>query len=113
MARAPALQAGGQGFDSLVFHESGRESSARFFDRMGKRKQTQRRDTHELRRHGSAAANKTSESEKRGKAHGGCLGSRRRGRTRQAAKVCGEARTAVDPQVSEWGNPPCAGTASP
>ena len=54
----------------------------------------------------------TSESEKRAKAHGGCLGSRRRRRTRQAAKVCGEARTAVDPQVSEWGNPPREGAAS-
>ena len=55
----------------------------------------------------------TSESEKRARAYGGCLGSRRRGRTRQAAKVHGEARTALDPWVSEWGNPPCAGTASP
>ena len=52
------------------------------------------------------------ESEKRARAYGGCLGSRRRGRTRQAAKVCGEARTAFDPQVSEWGNPPRGGAAS-
>ena len=39
------------------------------------------------------------------RAHGGCLGSRRRGRTRQAAKSRGEARTAYDPRMSEWGNP--------
>ena len=39
------------------------------------------------------------------KAHGGCLGSRRRGRARQAAKSRGEARTADDPRMPEWGNP--------
>ena len=39
------------------------------------------------------------------RAHGGCLGSRRRRRTRQAAKSRGEARTAFDPRMSEWGNP--------
>ena len=42
MARAPALQAGGQGFDSLVLHGGGHVTPARFFDRMGERKQTQR-----------------------------------------------------------------------
>ena len=42
LARAPALQAGGQGFDSLVLHGCGRTTPARFFDRMGERKQTQR-----------------------------------------------------------------------
>ena len=42
---------------------------------------------------------------KKRRAHGGCLGSRRRRRTRQAAKSCGEAQMAKDPQVSEWGNP--------
>ena len=40
------------------------------------------------------------------RAHGGCLGSRRRGRTQQAAKSRGEMRAIVDPRVSEWGNPP-------
>ena len=39
------------------------------------------------------------------KAHGGCLGSRRRRRARQAAKSRGEARTADDPRMPEWGNP--------
>ena len=39
------------------------------------------------------------------KAHGGCLGSRRRRRARQAAKSRGEARTAHDPRMPEWGNP--------
>ena len=39
------------------------------------------------------------------RAHGGCLGSRRRRRTRQAAKSRGEARTACDPRMPEWGNP--------
>ena len=39
------------------------------------------------------------------RAHGGCLGSRRRRRARQAAKSRGEARTACDPRMPEWGNP--------
>ena len=39
------------------------------------------------------------------RAHGGCLGTRRRRRTRQAAISCGEAQTALDPQISDWGNP--------
>ena len=40
------------------------------------------------------------------RAHGGCLGTGSRRRTRQAAIVCGEGQTPFDPQVSEWGNPP-------
>ena len=41
MARAPALQAGGQGFDSLALHErpqprKGQEARTRFFERMRK-----------------------------------------------------------------------------
>ena len=50
MARAPALQAGGQGFDSLILHMPlvGR----RFFDRMeGKTRKSstvRKSDTHEL-----------------------------------------------------------------
>ena len=38
------------------------------------------------------------------RAHGGCLGTGSRRRTRQAAIVRGEAHTACDPRVSEWGN---------
>ena len=38
------------------------------------------------------------------RAHGGCLGTGSRRRTRQAAIVPGEAHTADDPGVSEWGN---------
>ena len=40
------------------------------------------------------------------RAQGECLGTRSRRRTRQAAKSCGEAQIAIDPQMSEWGNPP-------
>jgi|CZCB01.1.fsa_nt_gi hypothetical protein len=40
------------------------------------------------------------------RAQGECLGTRSRRRTWQAAKSCGEAQTAIDPQMSEWGNPP-------
>ena len=39
------------------------------------------------------------------KAQGGCLGTKGRRKTRQAAKSCGEGHMPVDPQVSEWGNP--------
>ncbi len=39
------------------------------------------------------------------KAHGGCLGAGSRRRARQAAISCGEAQTAPDPQIPEWGNP--------
>ena len=39
------------------------------------------------------------------RADGGCLGTRRRRRTRKAAKSFGEPLTGVDPEVSEWGNP--------
>ena len=38
-------------------------------------------------------------------AGGGCLGADGRGRAWYAAKSCGEARAAVDPQVPEWSNP--------
>ena len=38
-------------------------------------------------------------------ARGGCLGAGSRRRARQAAIVWGEAHTAFDPQVPEWGNP--------
>ena len=38
-------------------------------------------------------------------ARGGCLGAGSRRRARQAAIVLGEAQTALDPRVPEWGNP--------
>ena len=40
------------------------------------------------------------------RAHGGCLGTGSRRRTWQAAISRGEAQTALDPRISEWGNPP-------
>ncbi len=46
------------------------------------------------------------------RAHEGCLGSRRRRRTRQAAKSRGEEQISLDPRTSEWGNPP-RGSAAP
>ena len=39
------------------------------------------------------------------RAHGGCLGTGSRRRTRQAAISRGEWQTHLDPGVSEWGNP--------
>ena len=46
-----------------------------------------------------------SEEAKIPRAHGGCLGAGSRRRARQAAISCGEAQTAFDPQIPEWGNP--------
>lgn len=42
---------------------------------------------------------------KMSRAHGGCLGAGSRRRARQAAIRPGEAQTAFDPGVPEWGNP--------
>jgi hypothetical protein len=39
------------------------------------------------------------------RAHGGCLGRRRRRRTWQAAISLGEPQAGIDPGISEWGNP--------
>ena len=39
------------------------------------------------------------------RAHGGCLGTERRGRTQQPAKRRGEQEACFDPRMSEWGNP--------
>ena len=40
------------------------------------------------------------------RAFGGCLGSKRRGRTRYPAISLGEPGMGFDPRISEWGNPP-------
>ena len=47
----------------------------------------------------------TRASEKMSRAHGGCLGTGSRRRTRQAAISPGEWQTHLDPGISEWGNP--------
>ena len=39
------------------------------------------------------------------RAHGGCLGTGSRRRTRQAAIILGEGHTPYDPRASEWENP--------
>ena len=39
------------------------------------------------------------------RAYGGCLGIRRRRRTRPAAKSFGELQASIEPEISEWGNP--------
>ena len=40
------------------------------------------------------------------RADGGCLGIERRRRTWKAAISFGEPLTGIDPEISEWGNPP-------
>jgi len=42
---------------------------------------------------------------KPGKANGGCLGVKRRRRTRYTAKSVGEPCAGEEPAMSEWGNP--------
>ena len=56
---------------------------------------------------GSAARGKARRKflAKRIRAHDGCLGIRRRRRTRKTATSHGEPSTGRDPWVSEWGNP--------
>ena len=47
------------------------------------------------------------------RAHGGCLGTGSRRRTRQAAIIPGEEHTSFDPGVSEWANPSTEAWISP
>lgn len=56
-------------------------------------------------REGSRTQERGGSDRKRDRASGGCLGARRRGRTCQATKRCGEPQARCDPQISEWGNP--------
>ena len=49
--------------------------------------------------------NHTAENKKT-RAFGECLGTKRRRRTQHFAKSRGEARAPFDPRISEWGNPP-------
>ena len=61
-----------------------------------------------LQRNGKFIDNNERENEvkkQKRRADGGCLGFRRRRRTRQAAKMHGEPQAGTDPCVSEWGNP--------
>ena len=61
MARAPALQAGGRGFEPLILHTGGQYVAARrFIDRMGERRKrgggrrrraSERKRTHKKRTH--------------------------------------------------------------
>ena len=55
--------------------------------------------------HAAKRAESLEQGTKRQSAHGGCLGIRRRRRTRQAAKIQDEVQMAIDSWVSEWENP--------
>ena len=43
MARAPALQAGGRGFEPHILHQGMHQMHARFFDRIGRKADTKRK----------------------------------------------------------------------
>ena len=118
LARASALQAGGQGFESLALHTvpprrrkpPGKRDDGSLTGWKERHRQKLSENSRKRERGYSGPASREGGGtgavrDKYRKAHGGCLGSRRRRRTRQAAKSRGEARTALDPRMSEWGNP--------
>ena len=57
LARAPALQAGGRGFEPHILHQGGpRRCPARFFDRIGRKADTKRKRNDRKARLGGAGA---------------------------------------------------------
>ena len=54
---------------------------------------------------GALGGNVKGEKVKILRAYGGCLGGKRRRRTRSTAKSFGEPQAGFDPEISEWGNP--------
>ena len=113
LARASALQAGGQGFESLALHtardtrkgNAGKGSLTGWKERHKKQSTNSRERGYSKCPEAWEGGGTGAVRDKYRKAHGGCLGSRRRRRARQAAISRGEARTAVDPRMPEWGNP--------
>ena len=71
--------------------ETQKESESKFFER-------------EPRGNCLAKKQMSEEKVKIQRAYGGCLGTRRRRRTRPAAKSHGELQANLDPWISEWGN---------
>ena len=89
MARAPALQAGGQGFDSLILHMP--LSGRRFFDRMeGKTRKTIKRRRAEARRDNTSQELGYTESRRRDAADGRESATSDEGRTEDALAPGGE-----------------------
>ena len=62
-------------------------------------------EVHETERAGRGDPTGARQETNERRAHGGCLGFRRRRRTRRAAKLPGDRQERIDPGVSEWGNP--------
>ena len=61
LARAPALQAGGRGFEPHILHQGGpRRCPARFFDRIGRKADTKRKRNDRKARLGGARASPNS-----------------------------------------------------
>ena len=138
--RAPALQAGGQEFESLRLHRRVRpaeEARTYLENRIPEAQEENQRHqpakagepaavcrwgTRRLRlrlknrknREGKACRHASRRAvAKLGRAQGGCLGAAGRRKTRQAAKSRGEGQIPNDPRVSEWGNPRRAGPCVP
>ena len=138
VGRAPALQAGGQEFESLRLHCRGNLAGkctlkTSYRTEWWKHKRCGNQDNRETNKQEQAVNKKTGlflprkgksgcnamqpRKVKQRKAQGGCLGTKGRRKTRQAAKSCGEGHMPSDPQVSEWGDPhrahpvyPCVNT---
>ena len=121
LARAPALQAGGRRFESVILHDrAGMDPAKRPMTccHKGRARAPGRESRGRARGRGFVPLpKKRAERGTRGgwrhrprreqlkRARGGCLGSRRRRRAWQAAKSRGEAQAACDPRIPEWGNP--------
>ena len=76
-----------------------------YIEEGNERKISQRKISDVLKETQKAKKVKVNQEVKILRAYGGCLGDICRRRTRQAAKSCGEAQIAYDPQISEWSNP--------
>ena len=114
LARAPALQAGGRRFESVILHTRPGRSGREVIDILGTTRRKQEQNVENtiqnkrkqgIRRAASRKGNVRKTERKHARAHGGCLGSHRRRRTWQAAKSRGEVQATFDPRMSEWGNP--------
>ena len=93
--RAPALQAGSHRFESGCLHQPTHRLNLIF-------------ENWKIGNEGNCNVTRGEVNlAKRIRAHDGCLGITRRRRTWQTAKSSGEPSTGCDPEVSEWGNPPC------
>ncbi len=103
--RAPALHAGGHRFESGHLHQHVVNRIGRKFEILVDSPKA----SVWILMHAWAALQRLKSGCRQGKllrVQGGCLGTKRRRRTRLPAKSAGELEANDDPAISEWGNPP-------